>query len=127
MNKKKMAKHFKLAISDDSFSFSRKEAQISDEAALDCFADEAPPERVEPVAPARRSDEALAKVHSQGRADGEVVHSFQSLLGELDTLTRNTVIFTGGARITKLAQPTPLQRRAFELIGVPIPLELKPM
>ncbi len=32
-----------------------------------------------------------------------------------------------GACTSKLAIPTPLQRRAFELIGVPVPIELKPM
>jgi hypothetical protein len=36
-------------------------------------------------------------------------------------------VFTGGARTTKLAVPTPLQRRAFDLIGVPVPIELKAM
>jgi len=46
---------------------------------------------------------------------------------ELATLTRNTIVFANGARITKLAVPTPLQRRAFELTGVPVPTELKPI
>jgi hypothetical protein len=35
VNPRKMAKHFELVIGDDSFSFSRKQAQISAEAALD--------------------------------------------------------------------------------------------
>jgi hypothetical protein len=35
INRHKMAKHFELVIGDDSFSFSRKEAKISAEAALD--------------------------------------------------------------------------------------------
>src|SRR5208283_704496 len=35
INRHKMAKHFTLAITDDSFGFSRKEGQISSEAALD--------------------------------------------------------------------------------------------
>ena len=92
-----------------------------------CFADEAPPEQTNPVAPARRSDGALAKASTKRRPDGEEAHSFKTLLGELATLTRNTIVFANGARITKLAVPTPLQRRAFELVGVPVPLELKPM
>ncbi len=93
------------------------------------FADEAPPqESADPVAPARRSEGALAKAHTQHRADGEEVHSFGSLLNELATLTRSTIVFAGGVRITKLSTPTPLQSRAFELIGVPaIPKELSPM
>ena len=37
------------------------------------------------------------------------------------------VVFASGARITKIAVSTPLQRRAFDLIGVPVPTELKAM
>ena len=48
-------------------------------------------------------------------------------LDDLATLTRNNIVFASGARTSKLAIPTPLQRRAFELIGVPVPIELKPM
>ena len=43
----------------------------------------------------------------------------------LATLTRNRIVFDGGASVDKLATPTPTQRRAFELIGAPIPLVLK--
>jgi hypothetical protein len=206
INRHKMAKHFELTITDDNFSFSRKEEQISTEAALDgfyvvrasasgttamsaaqlvgaykdlkfneagfrslkaidldlrpiyhyteprvrahvficmlalylvwhlrkawapiCFTDEAPPERSSPVAPAERSESALAKVSRHKSDDGEPLHSFATLLGELGTLTRNTIVFSSGARITKIAVPTPLQRRAFDLIGVRVPTELKAM
>ncbi len=89
-----------------------------------CFTDEHPPERTDPVAPATRSPEALGKVARQQHPNGQAIHSFATLLDELGTLTRNTVVFTGGARITKLATPTALQRRAFELIGAPIPIQL---
>ncbi|MGC8628449.1 MAG: IS1634 family transposase [Acidimicrobiales bacterium] len=92
-----------------------------------CFADEAPPERNGPVAPARRSEAALAKARRQADEAGETLHSFATLLDELATLARGVIVFANGARITKLAVPTPLQRRAFELIGVPVPVELKPM
>lgn len=91
-----------------------------------CFTDEDPPERTDPVAPATRSPQALAKISRQAHDDGEPIHSFATLLDELATLTRNIVVFEYGARITKLALPTPLQRRAFELIGAPIPLALSP-
>jgi len=37
LNKRKMAKHFELTITDASFSYSRKEASIQKEAALDGF------------------------------------------------------------------------------------------
>jgi hypothetical protein len=33
----------------------------------------------------------------------------------------------GGIHVDKLSVPTPLQRRAFELIGAPIPTVLSPM
>jgi hypothetical protein len=59
--------------------------------------------------------------------DGEPLHSFGTLLGELGTLTRNTIVFASGPRITKIAVPTPLQRRAFDLIGVPVPTALRAM
>jgi len=89
-----------------------------------CFTDEQPPRRTDPVAPARRSPEALSKVARQQHPNGQPVQSFATLLDELATLTRNTVVFTGGAHIIKLATPTALQRRAFELIGAPIPIQL---
>ena len=92
-----------------------------------CFTDEAPPVRTDPVAPAQRSEPALAKVSRHKDETGAPLHSFATLLAELATLTRNTIVFVGGARTTKLATPTPLQRRAFELIGVPVPIELKAM
>jgi hypothetical protein len=91
-----------------------------------CFTDEEPPARTDPVAPARRSASALAKASRQHHGDGAPVHSLATLLDELATLTRNTIVFTGGARVAKLAVPTDVQRRAFELIGAPIPIELGP-
>jgi Transposase DDE domain len=92
-----------------------------------CFTDEHKPARTDPVAPAQRSPAALAKTSRQRTNDGDAIHNLATLFAELGTLTRNTIAFTGGARITKLAVPTPLQRRAFELIGTPIPIALRPM
>jgi hypothetical protein len=49
------------------------------------------------------------------------VHSFGTLLAELATLTRNRVVPAGAdeeAAFDILADATPLQARAFELIGV---------
>ena len=92
-----------------------------------CFTDEAPLKRSDPVAPALRSPEALSKASRKRRPDGQPLHSFATLLDEMATLTRNTLVFAGGARTTQLSAPTPLQRRAFELIGVPVPIELKAM
>ena len=91
-----------------------------------CFTDEHPPQRADPVTPTRRSPAALAKVSRQHNDNGQPIHNLSTLLDELATLTRNTIVFAGATRITKLALPTPLQRQAFELIGTPIPIELNP-
>jgi hypothetical protein len=89
------------------------------------FQDETPPDRDDPVAPARRSDAALHKVSRQTTPDGEVVHSLDTLIHHLATLTRDRVRFTGShVEIDKLAQPTPTQRRAFELLDATIPLRI---
>jgi DDE family transposase len=90
-----------------------------------CFTDEDRPTRSDPVAPARRSDAALAKASSQQSSDGGPLHSFGSLLAHLATLTRDEIVFAGGARIHKLANATPTQRKAFQLIDSTVPMTLK--
>ena len=77
-------------------------------------------ERPSPVAKARRSEAAKAKAASGRTPDGLPVHSFQSLLGDLATLTRNTVATADGSDVTftAYANPTALQQRVFELLGV---------
>jgi hypothetical protein len=71
------------------------------------------------VAPAQRSPEALAKAFDKQTADGFPVHSFRTLLADLRTITRNTVQF-GEANLEITTTPTALQRRAFELLKVPL-------
>ena len=89
------------------------------------FTDEHPPERGNPVAPAQRSPEAHAKASGQHDPAGQPYRSFSGLLEHLATLTLNHVRFPGAsAEIPMLAEATPAQRRAFELIGAPIPLTL---
>jgi transposase len=69
------------------------------------------------VAPALRSPAALEKVQSHRTPDGLAVHSFPSLLQDLATLTLNKV--TAADRpLQMISTPTPLQRRAFDLLGV---------
>ncbi len=204
VNRYKMAKHFEIAIEEDSFSFSRREQEIAAEAALDgiyvirtnvaearldapgavsaykglavverdfrnmkaidldlrpiyhftedrvrahvlvcmlaayllwhvrkalaplCFTDEKIPERSDPVAPATRSPQAKRKDATKLDAHGETLHDLSTVLNHLATLTRNTVVFAGGVRVDKLALPTALQRRAFELVGAPIPTRIGP-
>ena len=86
-----------------------------------CFTDEEPPARTDPVAPARRSANAATKASSKRGAENQPAHSFATLLDELATLTRNTIVFDRGTRIDKLATPTALQHRAFHLIEATIP------
>jgi hypothetical protein len=91
-----------------------------------CFTDEQPPPRPDPVAPAQRSVAAQRKASRHRLDDGSPAHSFRTLLDHLGTLARDEVVFTdpAGATIHKLTSPTPTQRRAFELVGAPIPLAL---
>ena len=87
------------------------------------FTDEHPPQRDNPVAPAQRSADADAKASTQHDAQGNPLRSFRGLLAHLATLTRNQIRFTGtDTEIPMLADPTDDQRRAFMLIGTPIPL-----
>ena len=89
------------------------------------FRDEAPPERSDPVVPAVRSASASAKAAARRRADGQELRPFQGLLDHLGTLTRNACQVPGTAvTFERLAEPTPTQRKAFELIDAPIPLRL---
>jgi hypothetical protein len=90
------------------------------------FTDEQPPGQDNPVTPARRSAAAQAKASGQHDAAGQPYYSFRGLLEHLATLTRNQVRYAGAdVTIAMLAEPTPAQRQAFELIGAPIPLTLK--
>lgn len=90
-----------------------------------CFTDEEPPKRHDPVSAASPSPGAKAKASRRRTSDDEPVHSLATLFAHLATLTRNSVVYHGGGRIERLSVPTALQRRAFELIGEPIPLALK--
>jgi hypothetical protein len=87
------------------------------------YTDEQHPARDNPVAPARRSAHASAKAATHTSADGQQLRSFRGLLGHLAALTRSTIAI-GGTTFEKISDPTPAQRRAFDLIGVPIPLTL---
>src|SRR5450631_2004177 len=91
------------------------------------FTDENRPEPADPVAPAQRSQGADHKAATKTTTEHQPAHSFPSLLGHLATLTRNHLSVAGNdaAGFDLIAIPTPTQRRAFELLGAPIPLTLK--
>jgi hypothetical protein len=82
--------------------------------------DAAEARRVSVVAKARRSPAAVSKQTTGKSVDGLPVHSFQSLLADLATLARNTIVtaITPDYPLTVLTRPTPVQRRALELLGV---------
>jgi Transposase DDE domain len=206
LGRRKMAKHFTITITDDSFSFCRNDAAIAAEAALDgiyvlrtnlpaeqsdaaatvraykslarvehafrslktvdlevrpvfhwtaprvrghvllCMlayyvewhmrqrlapllfdehdpaADEA--QRASPVQKAKPSPathhKAVSKHTDPAQGEPVPVHSFQTLLADLATLTRN-VVRLGRDRLTAiLATPTKVQRKSFELLGVAV-------
>jgi len=88
------------------------------------YTDEHPPARDNPVAPAQRSPQADAKASRKHGADGTPLRSFRGLLKHLATLTRNNIRYHHtDTDIPTLAEPTPEQRRAFELINTTIPLQ----
>ena len=92
--------------------------------ALLTFKDEAgnaPARLADPVAPARRSQAALAKVHTRALADGTPAMSFTRLLAHMATIVRNTVRSAsariGEATFTLTTRPTPKQQHALDLVA----------
>ena len=72
------------------------------------------------VAKAQRSAQAKAKDASKRADDGLPVHSFRTLLQDLGTLTYN-ITYTAlnpKAKIILTTRPTPLQHKAFNLLGI---------
>ncbi|MBF0184019.1 MAG: transposase, partial [Magnetococcales bacterium] len=80
------------------------------------FSDEFPGQNIDPVAPARPSETAKAKIGRGQSQKGFQLHSFQTLLQDLGTLARSWITpETGderGVTFTMLTQPTPLQQEA---------------
>jgi Transposase DDE domain len=85
------------------------------------FRDEERPVLPDPVAPAQRSEAALAKARTGRLSDGTRTHSFRTLLAELATLTRDRLAPAGApdeAAFELVAVPTPLQARALALLDL---------
>jgi len=76
--------------------------------------------RTSPVAPAARSPKALAKAATKHTPGDLPVHSFSSLLTDLATICLNTIAPADPALpgFRLVTTPTPLQRHAFELLGI---------
>jgi hypothetical protein len=84
-------------------------------------ADTEPARLAYPVAPAKRSPAALAKVHTRTLADGTPAMSFTRLLEHLASIVRNTMrpksARPGEATFTLTTSPSPKQQQALDLIA----------
>jgi len=76
--------------------------------------------RTNPVAPTPRSDGAKAKAARHRTDDDLPVHSLRTLLQDLATLTYNisSTPINPKAKIIITTRPTPLQAKAFTLLGI---------
>jgi hypothetical protein len=72
------------------------------------------------VAPAQRSAAAKRKALTKQTTEGFAAHSFQTLLGDLATIVKNRIQPNDKAiaAFDMLTQPTVIQQRAFDLLGV---------
>ncbi|MDY6874487.1 MAG: IS1634 family transposase [Chloroflexota bacterium] len=84
---------------------------------------EAEARRTSIVAPAKRSEQALAKAQNGTTEDGYPVHSFQSLLADLATLAKNVVsVNSPDTTFVQYTAPTPVQKKALDLLNVSVKL-----
>src|ERR1700683_544393 len=76
------------------------------------------------VAPAQRSASAKLKALTKQTGDGLTVHSFQTLIGDLATIVKNRIQPTDKRFVgfDKLTEPTVIQQRALDLLGVTLRL-----
>jgi transposase len=72
------------------------------------------------VAKAQRSQAAIRKQTTGVTPEGTPVHSFQTLLADLATLARNTIVtaVAPSLPLTVFTRPTMVQQRAFELLEI---------
>jgi transposase len=83
------------------------------------FEDDEPRQpRADPVSKKEPSASAVRKAKTKKTADGHPVHSFQTLLADLATIVRNTILpnLAGSPGWTQETEPTELQRQALSLI-----------
>jgi len=83
---------------------------------------EAEQRRESVVAPAKRSFEAESKALKKRTQQGLTVHSFQTLLSDLQTIVKNRIQLKGAfaSIFDKTTTPTLHQQKALELLGVKI-------
>jgi hypothetical protein len=82
--------------------------------------DAAEAQRASVVAKAERSPAAIAKQTTGQTEDGLPVHSFRTLIADLATLTRNTLVtaIDPERAFTVTARPTALQQKALDLLAL---------
>src|SRR6266508_1551741 len=136
LRKHKVAKHLVVQVAQGSISWHRDQAGIDAEAALDgiyVIRTSVPAQTLD--APATvAAYKNLAFVERDFRhikADDldlrpiwhRLADRVRDLLDHLATLTRDTITISGRT-VDKLTTPTQLQRRAFDLLNTPIPINL---
>jgi transposase len=74
------------------------------------------------VAQAQRSKAAVTKQTTGMTPDGLPVHSFHTLLADLATMARNTITTAINPLypLTVVTRPTPVQQKAFDLLGIAV-------
>ena len=84
--------------------------------------DPASAQRSSSVAPATTSPAAQKKARTKRTDDGSPVHSFRTLLDDLATIAKNrlTPRLPGAQTFNLITRPTPLQGKAFDLLGIPL-------
>jgi hypothetical protein len=88
----------------------------------DADKDEAEALRRSVVAQAQRSKAAVKKQTTGATPDGLPVHSFHTLLADLATRARNTIVTAINPLypLTVVTRPTPIQQKAFDLLGLTV-------
>jgi len=86
----------------------------------DEFIEQAQAARASPVNKALRSEHAKAKDATRRADDGAPLHSFRTLLQDLATVAYNitSTSLNPDAKIVITTRPTPVQAKAFKLLGV---------
>jgi hypothetical protein len=109
LNSKGVGKYFNIAITEESFSFSRNEVAIAKDSALDGVYIIRTSVKPETLDAAQKTSEKLP------------VHSFRTLMADLATIVKNKFQSNGlEASLTfeKITQSTPLQQKAIDLLEV---------
>ena len=85
------------------------------------YTDEEGSQRQTPVAPAQPSESGKLKKKRAHGVDGLPLQPFAGLMKSLATLSLTHLrLGEKGPLYTRTTRPTPLQARAFQLIGVPV-------